>query len=130
MALIGESDTKTRFYTGLPSWVLFQYVFSTLVIHIPRKKASRTRMTQQDQLLVLMRLRLNLLIEDLAYRFGKAKSTVTNVFNTWIDVMATRLKFLIKWPTQEMAQANMPQIFKEIYPKARCEVFIERPLAF
>ena len=88
-----------------------------------------------SDLLVLMRLRLNLLIEDLAYRFGIAKSTVTNVFNTWIDVMATRLKFLVKWPTWEMAQANMPQIFKETYPSARCiidcsEVFIERPLAF
>ena len=87
-----------------------------------------------SDLLVLMRLRLNLLIEDLAYRFGIAKSTVTNVSNTWIDVMATQLKFLIKWPTQEMAQANMPQILKETYPKARCiidcsEVFIERPLA-
>jgi len=127
VALIEESDTKARFYTGLPSWALFQYAYSC---HIPRKRASRTRLTQQDELLVLMRLHLNLLTEDLAYRFGTAKSTVTNVFNTWIDVTATRLKFLIKWPTQEMAQANMPQIFKKTYPKARCEVFIERPLAF
>jgi len=60
------------------------FSMSTLVIHIPRKRASRTRMTQQDELLVLMRLRLNLLTEDLAYRFGKAKSTVTYVFNTLI----------------------------------------------
>ena len=81
-----------------------------------------------------MRLRLNLLIEDLAYRLGIAKSTVTNIFDTWIDVMSIRFKFLVKWPTREMVQGNMPQIFRETYPTARCiidcsEVYIEWPLA-
>ena len=51
--------------------------------------------------LVLVILRLNLL-EDLDYRFDIAKSTVSHVFSTWIDVMAIRLKFLVKWPTKEM----------------------------
>ena len=134
--LIEGSDSKTRFYTGLPTWGVFLHVFSTLVMHIPRKRASRTRMTQRDEfLLVLMRLRLNLLIEDLAYRFNVAKSTVCHIFTTWIDVMAIRLKFLVKWPTKEMVQANMPQVFRETYPRARCiidcsEVFIEQPLSF
>ena len=121
MDLIEGNDTKTRFYTRLPTWEVFLHVFSTLVIHISRKRASRTRMTQQDKLLlVLMRLRLNLLIEDLAYRFDVAKSTVSHIFSTWIDIMAIRLKFLIKWTTKEMVQANMPQLFRETYPKARC----------
>ena len=49
--------------------------------------------------------------------------------------MSIRLQFLVKWPTREMVQGNMPQIFKETYPTARCiidcsEVHIEQPLAF
>ena len=50
----------------------FSHVFSTPVM----LSASSTTMTQQDEfLLVLMKLRLNLLVEDLAYRFDVAKST-------------------------------------------------------
>lgn len=49
--------------------------------------------------------------------------------------MAVHLKFLIKWPPREIIQSNMPQLFKETYPSARCiidcsEIFIERPLSF
>ena len=66
--LIEGNDTKTRFYTGLQSWKVFLYVFFTLVIHIIKKKASCTGITQQEKiLLVFMRLRLNPLIKALAY---------------------------------------------------------------
>ena len=49
--------------------------------------------------------------------------------------MHTRLKFLITWPSQEVAEANMPRIFKDLYPRARCiidcsEIFIERPASY
>ena len=58
VTLIKESDARTRFYNGLPTWALFQYMFFFLIIHIPRKRTSHTGgMTQQDEfLLVLMRL--------------------------------------------------------------------------
>ena len=49
--------------------------------------------------------------------------------------MHLHLKFLIKWPTQETCRANMPQIFKALYPRTRCiidcsEIFIERPCSY
>ena len=49
--------------------------------------------------------------------------------------MYCSLKFLIKWPDQETCKSNMPQIFKDLYPKARCiidcsEIFTERPFAY
>ena len=59
-----------------------------------------------------MRLRLDLRVEDTAYRFSIAKSTVVTIFNAWIAVMAICLKFLIKWSPKEIIQTSMPQIFR------------------
>ena len=49
--------------------------------------------------------------------------------------MFCHLKFLIKQPDRETCRTNMPQIFKDLYPKARCiidcsEIFAERPYAY
>ena len=129
-SFIEGSDPKTNFYTGLPSWDVFEQVY---LILIPKKW---TELQPRDELLlVLMRLRLNLLLEDIAHRFGIAKSTVTTICNLWIDVMAVRLSFLIKWAPKEIVQDNMPQIFRATYPLTRCiidcsEIFIERPASY
>ena len=130
------NDTMTKFYTGLPSWDVFEHVYSIVAPHVPKKWSTNSKLQPRDELLlVLMRLRLNTLIEDLAYRFGIAKSTVTTICNLWIDVMSVRLKFLIKWADKEVIDANMPKIFRETYPLTRCiidcsEIFIERPVAY
>ena len=108
-----EDYSLVKFYTGLPTWKVFDHVLSILLPHIP-KQWSKCKLTPKDEfLLVLMRLRLNLLLDDLACRFCIAKSTVISIFNVWIDVMAVRLQFLIKWAPKEIVQANMPKIFKE-----------------
>ena len=49
--------------------------------------------------------------------------------------MYIHLKFLIKWLSQEVCCANMPQVFKDLYPRTRCiidcsEIFIERPYSY
>ena len=89
-----DNDSMTKFYTGLSSWKVFEHVFSILLPHIPRKRSLRSKLTPKDEFfLVLMRLRLDLRVEDIAYRFSIAKSTVVTIFNAWINVMAIRLKF-------------------------------------
>ena len=41
----------------------------------------------QHMIVVLMKLRLNLGDQDIAYRFGVNQSTISRCFNKWIDVM-------------------------------------------
>ena len=59
-------------------------------------------------------------MEDLSYRFGISLTSVIEIFQKWIEVMLVHLKILIKWPTQEIAFQNMPQIFKDLYPRTCC----------
>ena len=130
--LIKDNDTATKFYTGLPSWDMYMLIFNFTASYIPRIRKSRSKLTLLDELLmVLMRLRLNLLITDLSYRFEISNSTVTSVFHQWIEILYLRLKFLVMWPSRDILQHNIPQIFTN----ARCiidcfEIFMERPYSF
>ena len=134
--LIKDNDTATKFYTGLPSWDMYMLIFNFVAPYIPRIRKSRSKLTLQDEfLMVLMRLRLNLLITDISYRFEISNSTVTSIFHQWIEILYLRIKFLVMWPSRDILQHNIPQTFKEAYPSARCiidcfEIFMERPYSF
>ena len=41
----------------------------------------------EEFLLVLIRLRLGLLEQDIAYRFGLSQSTVSRIITTWINFL-------------------------------------------
>ena len=121
------NDEGSKFYTGLPSWDVFQYLVSFLSTCCPNLKSSQARLSPTDGLLLIMRLRLNLRV---AYQFNIAVSTAGDVFHRWIEVMRFHLKFLINWPTQEMCRRNMPPIVKDRYPLTHCiidcsEIFVE-----
>ena len=128
-----EQDKEmVLFLTGIPNYLLLMSLFSFLsesVSHTHRNCLT----TFQEFFLTMMRLRLNLPFQDLAYRFNISKSTVSRIFEKWINVMATALKFLIKWPNREELQKTMPTDFVQVYGHKVAviidcfEVFIERP---
>ena len=76
-----NNNEKFLFYTGLSSWevfdVLFQYVKPQL------KKYSALSLFQQ-LISTLMRLRLGLSGQDLAYRFGVHPATISRAFMHWL----------------------------------------------
>lgn len=73
-----------------------------------------------DQLmLVLMRFRLNLLEQDLAYRFGTSLSSVSRICVFWTDFLAAYLEQAPHWPNRKSINHFMPQVFEEIYPNTR-----------
>ena len=99
VASLKDNDSKTKFYTGLPTWTLFVRVFNLVS---PFIIPSRTRLDLQDELiLVLVKLRLNLPFQDLAYRWEVSISTISRLFHKWVDVMSERMVFLIRWPSQD-----------------------------
>ena len=91
------------------------------------------KLSVQDQILMtLMKLRLNLLLADLAKRFKVSLSTVSRTITFWIDVLAEHLSALIVWLPRESIRASLPEAFKTKYPKTTCildcaETFMEKP---
>lgn len=134
IGMLEGDDTKTKFYTGLPTWSMFVYVFTFVSRDTPSR--GNQALSLEDQfLLVLVKLRLNLLLEDLAQRFQVSATTVSSVLVKWIDILYVRLHFLIAWPQREIVRENMPPVFRQTYPHCVCiidcsEVFIETPTSF
>ena len=128
-----DDNIKVKFYTGLPSFNLLMTVFSYISAHVINGPRSSLTKFQQF-LMVLVKLRLNLATQDMAYRFGVHQSSVSRNIRKWIDVMYIRLKPLIKWPEREELLKTMPMDFKKNFKKCviiiDCfEVFCERPTA-
>ena len=99
VSMIKDNDERTSFYTGLPSWSVFVHVFLFLLPYV----TPAVLLSLEDEFcLVLMRLRLGLLMEDLATRFAATTTVASRSFQKWLDVMYYRLKFLIMWPSREV----------------------------
>lgn len=72
------SDDKVRFYTGLPSMEVLMVVFKHVAPHVTRQTQSLDGF--QEFIIVLMKLRLNAPLQDLAYRFVVCVNNFKNVF--------------------------------------------------
>ena len=102
---------------------------------LQRKRGSGPHfaLSLKDQLLVLlMRLRLNLLEWDLAFRFNVSEATISRMLNRWINFCYLRLGSLPIWPTWERVEESMPDCFQQAYPTTYCvidatEIFCETP---
>ena len=87
---------------------------------------------EQELFLVLIRLHLGLLVQDIAHRFNISTTQVSRIFKTWIIFLYQRLRVLPIWPSGNFIDDNMPGCFKLTYPKTRViidrtEIFIEMP---
>lgn len=91
-----KEDDKVKHYTGLCYKTLLT-LFTYLEPNITH--TSRSSLTKfQKLVLLLMKLRLNLGIRDLGYRFNVSPSCVSKIFLDMIRIMYVRMKCLILWP--------------------------------
>ena len=65
--------------------------------------------------IVLVKLRLNLGFQDIAYRLNVSMSTVSRQFHETLDLMTAQLEWLIKWPDRKELWKTMPNSFRACY---------------
>ena len=126
-----------KFYTGLQTIAIFHVTFNLIKPCLPsmiywranetvspskhsfHKKRFKQFLPHKDQLLmVLMKLRLGLLNEDLSNRFLSSPSFCSNIFITRIKMLASLFgKTLVIWLPIDVVKNNVPVGFKQISPK-------------
>ena len=126
-----NNEDRVWFYTGLPGFDVLNTTFRFVSPFVSRK--SKTLTLFQDFVMVLIKLRLNVPLQDLAFRFGVSLSTVSRTFAAWLTVADVRLSPLIRWPERDELWRTMPMCFQFSFGTKTTiiidcfEVFIERP---
>ena len=147
-----KTDPDCLFYTGLPNLELFEELcdFISPFVHrrwkgkftvnklrrsfkkTPKPMGPERKLTTKDEfLLMLMRLRLNLLIKDLSNRFHISKTLASTIYCTWLRASARVLKSVIYVPDLGILNATKPPQFKGIkelhFIIDATELFIQTP---
>ena len=110
---------------------MLQTVYTNVLTFVIRKSPTLSKF--QEFTLTLMKLKLNMPMQDLAYCFGISRSTVSRIFSAWMVVLSVRLAPLIRWPEREDLWRTMPQCFLAVFGNKTAviidcfEVFISRP---
>lgn len=102
---------KTRYYTGMQTFMVFSIVFEQIEPFIKVNK--NTVLSPKDQILTFVKLRLNLDYRDLAYRFVVVPTTASRYFKNVLHVMYIRFKNFVFWPTRDVLRKTMPSCFKK-----------------
>ena len=127
-----DSTQKVMYYTGLPNIEVLRALHEFCLKVVTRNNNSSLT-TFQELVLTLCRLRLNLNVKDIAYRFGMSVPSVSKIFHKWLDTLFNQLGKVIKWPEREQLLETTPLSFQNIFGTKvviiiDCfEVFINRP---
>nr|XP_019956308.1 PREDICTED: uncharacterized protein LOC109638005 isoform X1 [Paralichthys olivaceus] len=114
---------KVKFYTGLPNYFVLETVMWLLAPHMDGMKNVRLSKFQQ-LLLTLMRLRLDLRNQDLAYRFGVKVGMLTKTVHRMVNIMSSTLvPTAVFWPSRAELRKNLPAALRTSHPD--CAVIID-----
>jgi len=139
-----------RFYTGFVSYEVFSMVLDFLgreiaahldyqntenlgeIKHKYKPGPSRALTVKNEFFLVLCRLKVGLLEEDLSARFGVCQSVVCQIVNTWIKFIFFRFKELDEFHSREIVKSHLPECFRKKYSTTTLiidatEIYIEKP---
>ena len=120
---LAGNDEKVKFLTGLPTYHILSHLFDFVSSRLT--ETHRSSLTKFRQLLlVLMKLRLNVSNELLAFIFDVTQSTVSRIFLHMLDVLHIMLQPLIIWPERDALRKTMPMEFRR-YLLGRVVVIID-----
>ncbi|XP_065896091.1 uncharacterized protein [Dysidea avara] len=108
-----SDDSKVHYYTGLTKCALLLSTFEFVMK--PFCNGEKRAFYWRSFLIVLLKLRLNLGLQDLAYRLNVSLATVSRSFHATLEVMMVHLQWLIKWPEKEQLWKTMPNCFRACY---------------
>ena len=140
LKLMANSNQKTKFYMGLPTYEVFTALFHYLepqVLNFRQKDVEsetvaigrkRKLSLMEEFVAVLMRLRLGLLLEDADDRFAILPATMSKIFTTWIKVMSKAMKVIYPWPSREQVRSERFLPYPNTHVIIDCtEFYIQRP---
>ena len=121
---------RFHYYTGISP-----EKFDLLLTFLNRflRETSKAKLSSENQLLMtIIKLRLDLQFETLSDMFCASKTTLNSMFWKWIELIATKLSFMIAWPDHEASIKTLPLAFKQYFPRLTgiidcTEIFIHRP---
>ncbi|XP_077354673.1 uncharacterized protein LOC144002881 [Festucalex cinctus] len=127
-----HNNEKVNFYTALANFSLLMSVFRHVIAQVPTS-SKNVLDSFSEFLMTIIRLRLNVPLRDLAYRFNTSESTASRIFEKWIEILDVRLRHIVRWPNREDLRKTMPLTFQEAFGNKVAiiidcfEVFVERP---
>ena len=140
---IQHDDSLVSFYSGFTSYAIFlAFEFLGPAVNKlnywgskiePRVRQRSMKVNPIDQLLMtLMKLRLNLKVVDLAFRFHLSPAAVSRYITTWICFLYHQLKELDWMPAVEQVAGTLPPSFRgqfqSTYTLIDCsEIILETP---
>ena len=144
MEHIQHDDKLVHFYTGFVSFFIFGVFFQFLGpvvnnLHYWGTQSSQhqrhctRKLDPKNQLfMTLVKLKLNLKLTDLAFRFGISKSLASRYITTWISFLYHYLKEIDWMPSVEQVAGTLPHSFQTKYPNTFAiidgsEIFLETP---
>ena len=83
-----DDNEKESFYTGPPTYKVLEATFNHVSPYFKRRTQCLTLF--QEMIMVLMKLRLNVPHQDLAYRFGVSQSTVSRTLAHGLFIRGTQ----------------------------------------
>lgn len=124
-----NNDKKVNILTGLPTFSLLMTLFNFVAPFLTQKSGLTLF---QQYMLTLIKLKMNLSFDFLAYYFATDSATISTLFKHCISVMYCRLvpSFVI-WPDRESLRKSLPLVFRNtIFENTVCiidcfEIFIE-----
>ena len=141
--ILGD-DKLVSFYTGFISYRVFSAFFEFLGPVVDnlnywgdrervRKKNRPRKLSPKNQFfLTLVKLKLNLKLKDLAFRFGISSAVTSRYITTWVCFLYNHLKEIEWMPAISQVSGTLPTSFREKFPTTYAiidgsEVFIETP---
>ena len=134
--IVGYTGVRSTIFPILLQWLapaiksINQNTPSTSPVIQEHMMYGRPQLTDSQKLLmVLVRMRLSLTQEDLAYRFCVEQSTVSRILSHWIPMLASNLRELISWPKTNIGPQTPPydHLPNSVGIIDGTEIFIQRP---